>query len=120
MQTYADISRSFGAASSGHRILADRCMFAGRGSHHKGAKPFYAARLVNGRAVFISGLSRYHSYESVDSTLCQVHTATPVRQQCAGSPLGIRVSGERLGTKNQNPGNADLRTGARWKFPNRA
>ena len=50
----------------------------------------------------------------------QVHTATPVRQQCAGSPLGIRVSGERLGTKNKNPGNADLRTGARWKFPNRA
>ena len=71
MQTYAGISRSFGAASSGQPSFASRVASSGRGSHHKGAKLFYAARLVNGRAVFISGLSRYHSYESVETTLCQ-------------------------------------------------
>jgi hypothetical protein len=41
--------------------------------------------------------SRVLTLREMPVTLCQVHTATPARQQCVGSPLGTRMPNERVG-----------------------
>ena len=101
MEDRTYISRFYGVAEYG-TFSCKYVLSSSRRPYRQGAKLFYAARLVNGRAVSFTGLSRVHSRYEPSITLCGVHTATPASQQCAGSPLRNRVSGEHLRAKPQS------------------
>jgi hypothetical protein len=74
-----------------------------RGSNH-----FMAVLTSVGIAFFISPVSKVLTVAGLapteretPDTLCRVHTATPVRLQCAGSPLDTRLPDDSIGIKTE-------------------